>query len=117
MMPNIDPRTMKNMMAKMGIKSTEVDAIRVIIESTSAEIVIDKPQVTKIEMQGITSFQITGEIIEREKRVDVSITDEDIKLVQEQSGISDREKVVKALQEANGDIAKAILSLKGSNQT
>ena len=71
----------------------------------------------ELKKEGALVGIATGEIIEREKRVDVSITDEDIKLVQEQSGISDREKVVKALQEANGDIAKAILSLKGSNQT
>jgi nascent polypeptide-associated complex subunit alpha len=117
MMPNIDPRTMKNMMAKMGIKSTEIDATRVIIESNSTDIIIDNPQVTKIEMQGVTSFQITGNISEKEKVVEVSISEEDIKLVQEQTGIENREKVVKALHDANGDIAKAIITLKENNQT
>ena len=30
MMPNIDPRKMRDMMAKMGIKSTEIPASKVI---------------------------------------------------------------------------------------
>jgi nascent polypeptide-associated complex subunit alpha len=116
MMPNIDPRTMKSMMAKMGIKSTEIDAIKVIIESNNTDIIIENPQVTKIEMQGVTSFQITGNISEKEKSIEMSISDDDIKLVQDQTGIENRELIIKALQDANGDIAKAIIALK-ENQT
>jgi nascent polypeptide-associated complex subunit alpha len=62
MMPNMDPRTMRNLMAKMGIKSTEVPASRVVIESEGKNIVITSPQVTRIEAQGVSSFQISGEI-------------------------------------------------------
>ena len=51
MMPNIDPRTLKNMMSKMGIKSEDVKSHKVIIECEDKDIVIDMPQITKIEMQ------------------------------------------------------------------
>ena len=43
MMPNIDPRQMKAMMAKMGIKSTELPATKVTIESEGKSIVITSP--------------------------------------------------------------------------
>ena len=74
MMPNIDPRTMKNMMAKMGIKSTEIPASKVVIESDGKNIVITNPQVTMIEAQGTTSFQISGDVTEQKAHVEVEIT-------------------------------------------
>ncbi|EQD29545.1 nascent polypeptide-associated complex protein, partial [mine drainage metagenome] len=69
MMPNIDPRTLKNMMAKMGIKSSEVEAEKVVISCADRDIIITEPQITMIEAQGTTSFQIAGTITEQEKQV------------------------------------------------
>jgi nascent polypeptide-associated complex subunit alpha len=112
MMPNIDPRTMRNMMAKMGIKSSEINAEKVSIECPTKVIIIDNPQVTLIEAQGVKSFQITGEISEKERSVVIEISEEDVKLVMEKSGAGEDESR-KALAEANGDIAAAILSLAG----
>jgi nascent polypeptide-associated complex subunit alpha len=112
MIPNIDPRTMKNLMAKMGMKTAEIDASLVTIETQDGKILISNPQVTKIEMQGVTSFQITGEISEVQKETNVEITEDDIKMVAEKTGISDIEKIRKALEDSNGDIAKAIISLQ-----
>ncbi len=112
MMPNIDPRTMRNMMAKMGIKSTEIPASKVTIESEGKNIVITSPQVTMIEAQGTTSFQISGEVSEQQSPVVVEITADDIDTVAASTGISDKEKIVKALQAEEGDIARAILRLK-----
>ncbi len=115
MMPNIDPRTLKNMMSKMGIKSEEVKSHKVIIECEDKDIVIDMPQITKIEMQGITSFQITGDIHEEGKEIEINISNEDIELVMEKTGINDKEKIEQALEKYNGDIAAAILSLTTDN--
>jgi NACalpha-BTF3-like transcription factor len=42
-----------------------------------------------------------------------SFSDEDVKLVMEQSGTTDEEQAAKALKEANGDVVKAIMKLKG----
>lgn len=111
MMPNMDPRTMRNLMAKMGIKSSEISAVRVIIETSDKNIVIESPQVTKIEAQGTVSFQIMGEVSETAKQAEINITDEDITMVAEKTGISDKELIRQKLMEENGDIAKAILDL------
>ncbi|MDE1856885.1 MAG: hypothetical protein KGH98_02245 [Candidatus Micrarchaeota archaeon] len=111
MMPNIDPRAMKAMMAKMGIKTTEIDASRIVIECPDREIVIESPQVTMIEAQGTVSFQVAGHVTERQKDVSVEITDDDIRLVSEKTGVSDLDRVRKALEESKGDIAQAIVAL------
>jgi len=119
MMPNIDPRKLKSMMDQMGIKSSDIEASKVVISCPDKDIVILSPQVMKIEMQGHTQFQIEGDIEERALGVEdeapqqIEISDEDIKLVQEKTG-SSAEEARKALENAGGDIAKAILSLGGS---
>jgi nascent polypeptide-associated complex subunit alpha len=112
MMPNIDPRQMKAMMAKMGIKSTEIPASRVIIESDGKSIIISSPEVTKIEAQGSVSFQISGEVSEQEAKVEVEITADDIDMVSQSTGITDKEKIEQALKEEDGDIARTIVRLK-----
>ena len=112
MMPNIDPRQLKSMMEKMGIKSSEIDANRVIIECTDRTIEIKEPQVTRIEAQGSVSFQISGDVSESSIEVKVEITDDDIKTVMDSTG-KDRNSVVSALEASGGDIAAAIISLKG----
>lgn len=112
MMPNIDPRTMKSLMAKMGIKSTDLNATRVVIELPDREILIESPQVTRIEAQGAVSFQIAGTVTEMDRNVKLDVTEDDIKLVSETTGIADESVVKKALEDANGNIAKAIVELE-----
>ncbi len=109
-MPNMDPRQMRNLMAKMGITSTELDARRVIIECDDKEIIVENPQITIIEAQGTKTFQVSGKINERARSAAVEITDDDIKIVMERSGKSENDARI-ALEESNGDIAAAILKL------
>lgn len=113
MMPNIDPRTLKSMMAKMGIKSSEVNADKVVISCMDKDIVITEPQITMIEAQGTKSFQISGIITENEKHIELEISEDDVKMVMESSGASETD-AKEALEKAGGDIAKAILELKGN---
>ena len=112
MMPNMDPRAMKSMLAKMGIKTEDIDAAKVVIESNDKTIVIENPQITKISAQGNVSFQITGSIKEEMKSISIEITEDDIKLVMQSSGVNDEKKAKEALERNNGDIAAAILDLK-----
>lgn len=112
MMPNMDPRALKSLMSKMGIKSSEVNADSVTIACSDRDILISNPQVTRIEAQGMVSFQISGDIEEKEKSVNVEITDEDIRMVMEKAGIDDRDKAEQALKDTNGDIAEAIMKIK-----
>ena len=111
MMPNMDPRQLKRIMDSMGIKSSEIDAQRVVIEGKDRDIIIENPQVTQIDAQGNTSFQVQGSIKEIDK-VKIEISEDDIKMVMEKSGITDPDKARIALEESNGDIAAALINLK-----
>lgn len=106
----IDPRQIQKMMAQMGIKSSEIPAHRVIIEKENEKIIIENPSVMSIEQGGMTSYQITGGTI----NIAPIIPEEDIKLVVEQTGVTD-EEAEKVLLETNGDVAEAILKLKRSD--
>jgi len=110
MFPGVNPKQMQQMMRKMGIQQSEIDATRVIIQCSDKEIVIENPQVTKVNMMGQETFQIVGEITERKSSSTPEISEEDIKTVMEQAGVSKAE-AKKAIEEANGDLAEAILNL------
>lgn len=101
-----DPKKMQGMMKQLGIKQEEVDALRVIIEKEDGKIIIDNPNVVKINMQGHDSWQITGESREEE----AGVREEDINLVMEKTGKS-KEEVRQALEESNGEVAEAIIKL------
>lgn len=105
MFNGIDPKKIQGMMSKMGIKQEEIEADRVIIEKSDGKIIIENPSVVKIVMQGQESFQISGEVSEQE-----GSNDSDIEQIMEKTGKSKKE-AEKALKEANGDLAEAILSL------
>ena len=111
MMPNVDPRALKEMMAKMGIKTSEIAAQSVTIHCADKDIVIGSPQVTRIEAQGTVSFQIAGNVEEKTRLVKTEITEEDIRIVMEKTGVRDPVRVRSALENSDGDIAGAILSL------
>ncbi|VVB73815.1 Nascent polypeptide-associated complex protein [uncultured archaeon] len=105
----IDPRQLQRMMQQMGIKSEKIDANRVIIEKDDEKLVLNNPSVVKMQAQGETSFQITCDNIE----VKPVIPAEDIELVMAQAN-APRERALSALDEANGDVAEAIMKLKKS---
>lgn len=109
MFPGINPRKMQQMMKKMGIKQVEIPATEVIIKTEDKDIVITEPSVSKVNMMGQETFQISGSIQEREKQIEIS--EEDIKTVMEQAGV-DESKAKEALKETKGDIAQAILNLQ-----
>lgn len=107
MFGGVNPAQMKAMMSKMGIKQEEIDAVRVIIEKVDSRIVIEPANVIKMTMQGQSNWQITGEMKEESK--EVGISEEDINLVMEKTGKSEKE-VRKVLAETK-DIAEAIVRL------
>lgn len=101
----MDPKKMQAMMSKMGIKQESVEADRVVIEASDKKIVIENPNVVKIMMQGNESWQISGDA-----REEGSISDSDVKIVADKTGKTEKE-ARKALEEAEGDIAQAIMAL------
>jgi len=109
MLGGIDPRKMQGLMKQMGIKQEEIDADRVVIEGKEKRIIIEPANVIRMTMQGQHNWQITGEA--REETKAEGINEEDVKMVMEKTGKSEKE-VRKALEETN-DIAEAIIKLSG----
>ncbi len=108
MFGGVNPKQMQGMMKKMGISQEEVPTEKVIIEKKDGtSTIIENPSVTKIKMQGQTSFQISGEIKEESKEVEIS--QKEIKAVMEKTGCS--EKLAKETLEKTKDLVQAILEL------
>jgi nascent polypeptide-associated complex subunit alpha len=110
-------RDTARMMAKMGVKMDELpDVTQVIIRTSSKDIVIDTPSVTMVTVQGQAMYQIAGgEVSESQSQIAATSNappDADVQLVAQQTGKSVEESR-KALTEAGGDLARAILLLKG----
>ena len=112
MFPGMNTRQMKQAMKRMGIAQQDVPANEVIIKSDDREIVISNPQVSKINMMGQETYQVTGDIEEREVDSAPEVSSEDIQTVIDQTGVSEA-KAEEALKQTKGDLAEAILKLKG----
>ena len=103
-------------MQRMGLSMGEVpDVQEVILRTSTKEIVVENPEVAVLDMQGQKIFQVTGERI-TEKELEkaekqVTIPEEDVRLVADQTGKS-VEEAQRALEETSGDLAKAILLLQ-----
>ena len=107
MFPGINPKKMQAMMKQMGMAQEEIQANRVVIEKDEGCIIIDNPSIIKINMQGQTNFQISGDIKEQ---LDKTATQEDIKLVMEKTGCTEQQ-ATDTLNSVNCDVTEAILSL------
>lgn len=110
---NMNPRQMKQMMKRMGIKVEDIDANIVVIHGPEKDIIIEDPEVSKTVIQGQEMYNIMGgRVKEEEVEATVKIEDEDVTMVAEQAGVTEDEAKA-ALEGADGDIAGAILALKG----
>ncbi len=115
----MNPRETRRMMQRMGMNMEAVtDVQQVIIKTSSKEITIEQPEVAILEMQGQKIFQVIGgKIVEKAPERTASrasklvLSEEDVKLVADQTGKS-VEEARKALEECDGDLAKAILLLQ-----
>jgi len=120
-----DPRRMKAMMRKMGIEQEELEGVeRVVITMRDRELVLDRPQVMAVTAQGQTTYQVAGEVEERQKGAAASpagggasapmpsYSEEDLALVMAQTGASEDEARA-ALGACEGQVAEAIIKLIG----
>jgi len=109
----MNPKQMKQMMKRMGIKVEDIDANIVVIHGPDKEIIIEDPEVSKTVIQGQEMYNIMGgRVKEEEVEAKVDIEDDDVKMVAEQAGVSEDDARA-ALEEAGGDLAAAIMKLKG----
>ncbi len=104
----MNARKMNKMMQRMGVQQQDIDAEQVIIKCKDKEIIINNPQVAKINMMGQQTIQIVGDIEERSLE---KFNEDDVKTVMEQAEVNEDE-AREALEKSNGDLAEAILSLK-----
>jgi nascent polypeptide-associated complex subunit alpha len=109
----INERQLQRMMKQMGIKMEEIDAVEVRIIGKEYDYIIKNPKITKVVAQGEEVLQIQGEIekVEKEK---LPFTEEDIKIVMEQTGCS-REEAIDGLKKVNGEPAEAIIEIMKSH--
>ena len=109
----MDPRQMSMMMKKLGIDVQDVhDVQEIVIRTPSKDYVFHDATVSIMKAQGTETWQISGtpKVVDHEVRLAVS--DEDVKMVMEQTGATQK-KARGALEKAGGDLAEAIVSLSG----
>jgi nascent polypeptide-associated complex subunit alpha len=106
----MDNRNARRMMDRLGINMKEVPNVEeVIIKTPDKEMHITNASVSEVNAQGQRMFQVVGEVeeVEVEKK---SFSEEDILLVQQQTG-APKERAIAALEETDGEVARAILKL------
>ena len=121
MQRKVNPREARRMMQRMGMSMDSVgDVKQVIIKTASKDILIEQPEVAIMNMGGQKIFQVVGgSVTERapeQGRAAISqakpvVSEEDAQLVADQTGKS-LDEAKGALEECDGDLAKAILLLQ-----
>jgi len=106
----MDNRSARRMMDRMGINMKEIPGVKeVIIRTAEKELHITNASVSEVNAQGNKVYQVVGDVeeVEVEKK---TFGEEDILLVQQQASVT-RERAVAALEESDGEVARAILKL------
>ena len=121
MQRKVNPREARRMMQRMGMSMDSVgDVKQVIIKTASKDILIEQPEVAIMNMGGQKIFQIVGgSVTERAperggtaiSQAKPVVSEEDAQLVADQTGKS-LDEAKGALEECDGDLAKAILLLQ-----
>ncbi|MFQ6076873.1 MAG: nascent polypeptide-associated complex protein [Candidatus Bathyarchaeia archaeon] len=109
----LKPRDVRRAMRRMGMELEEVtDVSEAILRSRDREITISEPTVTVMSLgRKDKVFQITGGKIV-EKLLEGAIPEEDARLVAQQANAT-IEEARDALRTTGGDLAQAIILLKG----
>ena len=114
MIPGMNPRKMKQVMKQLGMDVRPVEDVQEIVVTTpKGRYVFDQAEVAIMKMQGVTTWQITGE--PRFEDAVLEIPDDDVSLVAEQANVP-VETARAALEASKGDIADAILKLAGNSE-
>lgn len=111
MIPGMNSRQMQQMMKQMGIQQQDIEASRVEIFCADRKIIIEPAQVAAVNMMGQKTYQVTGTVHEESLETTVDISDEDVQTVVEQANVS-QEQARAAIEEADGDLAAAIMKLQ-----
>mgnify|MGYP001588621709 CR=1 FL=1 len=77
MFPGMSPKDVQKAMKRLGIQQEEIHAKAVIIKTQDKDLVINNPQVSKINMMGQETIQVIGRITEVERN-EASISEDDL---------------------------------------
>ncbi len=117
-----NPREIKKLLKRMGLGNIDIDEVGNVSSvdiklSDGTIITVRNPQVSVIKMPNkVLIYQIQaveGHVEKRRETHETSvpeISDEDIALVVEQTGVS-REEAVEALKASGGDIVQAVMAI------
>ena len=119
MQRRMNPREAKRMMQRMGMNMDSVEDVEeVIIRTSSKDIIIEQPEVAILNVQGQKMYQVVGGTVTEKapgsrpaSAAKPTVSEEDVKLVADQTRKS-ADEARKALEECEGDLAKAILLLQ-----
>ncbi len=106
----MDSRQARRAMERLGIDMKEIPGVKeVIIKTADRELHITNASVSEVNAQGNKVYQVAGDVeeVQAEKK---SFSDEDVMLVQQQANVS-KERATAALEESDGEVARAILKL------
>jgi nascent polypeptide-associated complex subunit alpha len=106
----MDNRNARRMMDRLGINMKEIPNVQeVVIRTPDKELHITNASVSEVNAQGNRMFQVAGDVeeVEVEKK---AFSEEDILLVQQQTGAT-KDRAEAALEESDGEVARAILKL------
>jgi nascent polypeptide-associated complex subunit alpha len=103
----MDVRNIQKLMKQMSTEELPVTRADFLLENGKI-LRIEKPAVTKMQVMGQITYQVTGDA----KEVSGGAAEDDVQMVVAGAGCSE-EDARKALTENGGDIAAAILKLKG----
>ena len=106
----MDNRNARRMMDRLGINMKEIpNVVEVVIKTPDREMHIANASVSEVNAQGQRVIQVMADVEEVEVER-MTFSEDDILLVQQQTGAS-KERAVAALEEADGEVARAILKL------
>ena len=106
---NLRPQDMAKALKRMGIAQVDVPAVEVIMRCEDKDIIIENPQVVKVNMMGQETYQVVGKATERQR--EISVSDDDVETVATQTGAT-KEAAKEAIRKHKGDLAAAILDIK-----
>jgi nascent polypeptide-associated complex subunit alpha len=113
----VNLRELRRMLKRYGVEVEELQGVKgVTISAEDFDIVIRDPQVAILNLGQQKVVQIVCSSLERVRREareapGPAVAEEDVEFVVEQTGVS-REEAAKAIAEAGGDVARAIMILQ-----
>lgn len=113
----VNLRELKRMLKRYGVEVEELQGVKgVTISAEGFDIVIRDPQVAILNLGQQKVVQIVCSSLERVRKEPreapkPTVAEEDVEFVVEQTGAS-REEAIRAIAEAGGDVARAIMILQ-----